>query len=360
MLSCITIGDAHDFPTQQTLNSLPRAARFTLAVCALVLSLASSGAVLVLTPEIESFIDEMAGKHAYDTGLLRRLFTQVQTRASIIRAMSAPATARPWYEFRSRIVEPSRIEGGSRFWLENKSALERAAREFGVPEEIIVATIGIETLYGRNTGNFKVMDALTTLAFEYPPRADFFRSELEQYLLLAREAGLDAGALRGSYAGAIGLPQFIPSSYRKYAIDFDGDGRRDLVGSSADAIGSIANYYQSYGWKTGGAVVAEASRGDAELGALLTAGIRPHTKVSELKSRGVVVQGTVDDDADATVFMIETESGPRLMLGFNNFYVITRYNRSVNYAMAVYELSREIRAQMKGNATVPAEVTSER
>ncbi|HEV7800006.1 MAG TPA: lytic murein transglycosylase, partial [Burkholderiales bacterium] len=167
----------------------------------------------VLRPEYETFIEEMGRKYAYESGPLRRLFAQVQTRPSILRAMATPGTARPWYEFRRRNVEPGRIEGGARFWAENMAALERASREFNVPPEIIVATIGIETMYGRTMGTFKVMDALSTLAFDYPPRADFFKGELEQYLLLVRDSGID-GATRGSYAGAIGIPQFIPSSYR--------------------------------------------------------------------------------------------------------------------------------------------------
>ena len=294
---------------------------------------------------MEAFIEEMVGKHGFEPGPLRRLFGQVQPRPSIIRAMSAPGTARPWYEFRRRNVEPGRIDGGVRFWAANAAALERAGREFGVPPELIVATIGIETMYGRNMGSFKVIDALSTLAFDYPPRAEFFRRELEEYLLLTRDWGIDTGT-RGSYAGAIGIPQFIPSSYRKYAIDFDGDGRRDLAGSTADAIGSVANYYQSFGWTPGGPVVVSAESGEAELGPLLAAGIKPHTRVGELRKRGIVVQEPVDDSAEATVFFVQLETGPKLLLGLNNFYVITRYNRSTNYAMAVWELAREIRAGM--------------
>jgi membrane-bound lytic murein transglycosylase B len=267
----------------------------------------------------------------------------VQPRPSIIRAMSAPGTARPWYEFRRRNVDPGRIEGGVRFWAANAAALERAGRDFGVPPELIVATIGIETLYGRNMGNFRVLDALSTLAFDYPPRADFFKRELEEYLLLVRDFRIDSGT-RGSYAGAIGIPQFIPSSYRKYAVDFDGDGRRDLVRSPADAIGSVAHYYQSYGWKAGAPVVSQANTGDLDVAPFIAQGIKPHTRVADLKSKGFTLTEPVDDATDATIFQLETETGPRVMLGFNNFYVITRYNRSQNYAMAVYELSREIRA----------------
>lgn len=334
--------------------------RLIVAISALAGSLVSSGAVPVLRPDYEAFIEEMGKKHAYDPGLLRKLFSEVQTRPAIVRAMSAPATARPWYEFRRRIVEPGRIDAGVRFWAENSLVVERASREFGVPGELIVATIGIETLYGRHTGNFKVLEALSTLAFDYPPRADFFRSELEEYLLLAREAGLDAGGLRGSYAAAIGLPQFIPSSYRKYAIDFDGDGRRDLVNSIADAIGSVANYYRSFGWTTGAKVAVRALTGDADISALLTADLRPHTKISELKARGVVAQEAIDENAEAAVFSLETEAGPQVMLGLNNFYVITRYNRSVNYAMAVHELAQGIRAQFQVASGSQAESPSER
>jgi len=247
-----------------------------------------------------------------------------------------------------------RIEGGVRFWQQNQAVLEKATREFGVPEEILVATIGIETVYGRNTGSVKVLDALTTLAFDYPPRAEFFRTELEQYLLLVRENGIDAANTRGSYAGAIGLPQFMPSSYRKHAVDFDGDGRRDLVASRADAIGSVANYYRSYNWKTGETAVVAAESGDADLGPLLAAGIKPHTSVRELREKGLVIPDGVDENALATLFSVETERGGKLYLGFNNFYVITRYNRSINYAMAVWELAGEIRAQMASVGTTPS------
>ena len=329
--------------------------RIALTVLALAASSASMSAAPVLRPEIEAFIADMAKKHGYEAAPLRRLLAQAQPRPSIIRAMTAPGTARPWYEYRKRNVDPGRIEAGARFWLENTAALERARKEFGVPEEIIVATIGIETVYGRNTGNFKVLDALTTLAFDYPPRADFFRAELEEFFLLTRESRFDAANMRGSYAGAIGIPQFLPSSYRKYAIDFDGDGKRDLVGSAADAIGSIANYYHSFGWKPGATVVVTANSGDAELGPLLAAGIKPHTKIADLRSRGLILQDGVDETAEATVFTIETETGPKLMLGLNNFYVITRYNRSARYAMAVHDLATTLASRLNSAPpTVPA------
>jgi len=212
---------------------------------------ASAAAQQPLRAEVAAFIEDMVRKHGFERAALQRVFSQVQWRPEIVRAMSAPATARPWHEFRSRYIDATRIAGGVKFWEENAAALLRAGREYGVPEEIIVATIGIETFYGRNTGTVKVIDALATLAFEFPARAELFRGELEEYLLLAREAGFDSLSVRGSYAGAMGIPQFLPSSYRKYALDFDGDGRRNLWGDPTDAIGSVANYYRTFGWLTG-------------------------------------------------------------------------------------------------------------
>jgi membrane-bound lytic murein transglycosylase B len=317
---------------------------FIATVAMLLTSFGVEAAEAALRPEMEAFIEQMQTRHGYDAAALRKAFQQVQPRPSIIRAMSAPSTSRPWFEYRRRIVDPVRIDNGVRFWRENAAALERASKEFGVPEELIVATIGVETLYGRNMGTLKVLDALSTLAFDYPPRAEFFRGELEEYLLLTRESGVRPGTLRGSYAGAIGMPQFLPSSYRKYAVDFDGDGRRDLVDSAADAIGSIANYYRSFGWKKGAPTIVAAEPGEADLGPILAGGIRPHITIAELRKRGVIVQEPVDELAEATVFYVQTEAGPKLLLGLNNFYVITRYNRSINYAMAVWELAVAVKA----------------
>jgi peptidoglycan lytic transglycosylase B len=299
-----------------------------------------------LRPEVESFIAEMVSKHQFERETLRRAFRQVQPQPAIIRAMTAPATARPWYEFRSRAVDPN-IDGGVRFWEENAATLARASREYGVPEEIIVATIGIETRYGRQTGSFRILDALSMLAFDYPQRAEYFRKELEEYLLLTREAGLDLPNVRGSYAGAIGLPQFLPSSYRKYAVDFDGDGRRDL-GAPADSIGSIANYYQSFGWKPGQAIVVPAV--GSGIDSMVDSGVKPSVKVAEFKRRGITPLRPVSDDAEAVLFAVETESGPAYWLGLQNFYVITRYNRSINYAMAIQELAQVLRAAVKPGA----------
>ena len=299
-----------------------------------------------LDPEVEAFIEEMVQKHQFEAAALRKLFVQVKPRPGIVKAISAPSTARPWHEFRSRYLEPQRINTGVAFWREHAVTLEKARREFGVPEEIIVATIGVETFYGRHTGNFRVLDALATLAFRYPPRAELFRSELEHYLLLAREIGIDATGTVGSYAGAMGLPQFLPSSYRRYAIDFDGDGKKDIINNMADAIGSVANYYKAFGWRPGGAVVVPAEV-SGNVDAVLEAGIKPEQKVAELRKLGVTPSGPVDEGAKAALITAVAVTGPRYWLGLNNFYVITRYNRSVNYALTVNELAGELRSQFR-------------
>lgn len=328
----------------------PNALRAVLpAILLLIVSteLAAAEKVRPLDPEVEVFIEEMVQKHQFEARALRRLFTQVQPRPAILRAISTPGTARPWHEFRSRYMEPERVNNGVAFWRVHAATLEKASREFGIPEEIIVATIGVETFYGRNTGNFRVLEALTMLAFRYPPRAELFRSELEHYLLLARETGLDPTGIRGSYAGAMGIPQFLPSSYRNYAIDFDGDGKRDIINSTADAIGSVANYYKAFGWRPGEAVVVPAEVKGSGIAALLETGIKPLLKVAELKSQGVTPVMPMEEGVEAALFMVESATGPRYWLGLNNFYVITRYNRSLNYALTVYELAQELRARFR-------------
>ena len=312
---------------------------------ALVLAAAPTLAAAQLAPDLEAFIQDMVRKHQFSDESLRRMFAKVEPNPAVISAITAPFTARPWHEFRSRNVDAVRINGGVKFWREHAATLARARREFGVPEEIIVATIGVESIYGRRTGGYGVLEALTMLAFNYPPRAELFRSELEHFLLLAREARLDATRVKGSFAGAIGIPQFLPSSYRRYAVDFDGDGRRDLVSSPADAIGSVANYYRAHGWREGQIIAVPAAVGTDGVAELLELGIKPRLNVGELKRRGVSPAEPLEEDPAAALFVVESETGPSYWLGLNNFYVITRYNRSVNYALAVRELARELRAQ---------------
>lgn len=307
-----------------------------------------------LPTDRQAFVQEMVERHGFARPALERALRETKFLGSIIRAMDAPSTALPWHEFRARHVNDVRITGGLKFWNEHADVLERAAAAYQVPPEIIVATIGIETMYGRRTGNVNVLDALVTLAFGYPRRADFFRSELEQFLLLTRENDWKLNAVRGSFAGAIGIPQFIPGSYRKYAVDFDGDGHRDLR-QVADAVGSVANYYRQFGWQQGAPVVIPVDVGNTMLDAMLAAGIAPHTSVAEFRKRGLLPLEPVGDDLLATLIAAEGETGPRYWLGLNNFYVITRYNRSINYALVVHELASILRQQrLRAAGTAPA------
>jgi membrane-bound lytic murein transglycosylase B len=322
------------------------AAAFVCLIC--IIGPARAASSPPLRPEIDSFIDEMVAKHGFQRSSLRKLFRQAQPRPAVIRAISTPGTARPWHEFRATYIEERRIAAGVEFWREHADALGRAQREYGVPEEMIVATIGVETVYGRNMGRFRVLEALSMLTFDYPPRAALFRSELEALLLLSREAGLDALSIRGSYAGAMGIPQFLPSSYRRYAVDFDGDGRSDIWRSASDAIGSVANYYRNFGWETGAPVVIEAHASGDEVENVLAAEFRPHTRIAELRRQGIAPLSPVDDEALAMLLRVEAESGVQYWLGLQNFYVITRYNRSVNYALAVYELAQALKKRMQG------------
>jgi membrane-bound lytic murein transglycosylase B len=300
-----------------------------------------------LRADYEAFIEAVAAKHGLDREALRRLFAQIKPQQSIVRAMNAPSTSLPWHAFRKGHVEAARISGGVKFWNQHAATLARATREYGVPEEIITATIGIETHYGGYTGEFRILDALATLAFDYPKRAEFFRDELEQFVLMGKEGALDIGKLRGSYAGAMGIPQFMPSSYRKYAVDFDGDGKRNLWSSVPDVIGSVANYYKLHEWQPGQIVVMPA-RVSATPDASLTDDILPKTKISEFRKLGIQPAGEVSDDALAALLPLETENGMQYWFGFKNFYVITRYNRSTNYAMAVYEIAQGIKASRRG------------
>ena len=294
-------------------------------------------------PEVKVFIDEMVERHGMDRRELSELFIEAQLREDILRAISRPAESKPWHEYRPIFLTRSRIDGGVAFWNEHADILARAEKAFGVDAQVIVAIIGVETRYGGNTGSYRVIDALSTLAFEYPPRAKFFRSELEHFLLLTQEEQVDRREARGSYAGAMGHGQFISSSYRHYAVDFDGDGRRDLWSSREDIIGSVANYLSVHGWELG-APVAEQVKPKATPATELTgAGIKPSLRVGQLKAAGIPSAQAPGDDTLAALISLEQPSGPEYWLGFNNFYVITRYNRSPLYAMAVYQLSEEIR-----------------
>ncbi len=294
-------------------------------------------------PRLQSFIDRMVEQHRFNGERLKRLFKQVEIRPDIIAAISKPAEAKPWYQYRPIFLTEKRIEGGIAFWSQHAETLERAEREFGIPPEIIVAILGVETRYGKYTGKHRVMDALSTLAFEYPPRSRFFTSELEQYLLMTREEQIDPLSLKGSYAGAMGIPQFISSSYRSYAVDFDDDGHRNLWNNPVDAIGSVANYFKRHGWKRGEPITIQTRVSGNGYQALVKKGIKPQVALREFAAYGVQIPERLEGSQLASLVELETEGIPEFWIGFHNFYVITRYNHSPLYAMAVYQLSSEIR-----------------
>lgn len=292
-------------------------------------------------PAAADFIAEMADRHGFEPEPLQALFDQAELRPSVIARISRPAEALPWHSYRKIFLTDARSEAGAGFWAAHADTLAAAEARFGVAAETIVAIIGVETYFGRHTGTDLVLESLATLAFDYPPRAGFFRGELEQLLLLCRDEGFDPAALQGSYAGAMGLPQFIPSSYRRLAIDFDGDSQRDLFHSPADAIGSVANYLARSGWQPGESVAVPARvQGNAH-GELLQQGLKPSVTLAELRGLGVSPASPANA-SKAALLTLEAEQGREFWLGFNNFYAITRYNRSPLYAMAVRDLGREI------------------
>lgn len=291
-------------------------------------------------PGIPAFIDEMVTKHQFKRSELVQVFQRAEYRQDVIDAITAPATIKPWLEYRAAFINPRRVSGGLKFWTQYADALQRAEKLYGVPQEIIIAVIGVETLYGRNAGTYRTLDALTTLAFDYPRRVDFFRSELEQYLLLAREQNFDLLAIRASYAGALGIPQFMPSSYRKLAVDFNHDGRIDLLHDPEDAIGSVANYLSQYGWITGEPVAMRAKVSDET-----RIGYAPSARRMEAWAlAGVVPVGKVDTGMYSYLVDFTVDNGKEYWFGFNNFAVITTYNNSTFYAMSVYQLAEELRA----------------
>lgn len=300
--------------------------------------------------DVKAFITEMVERHGFEADSLRTMFRGVQISEGVLKAIAKPAEALPWYKYREIFVKPDRVEQGVRFWEENRAALERARGAYGVPEEFIVAIIGVETRYGRNAGQYKVIDSLATLAFEYPPRAAFFRGELEQYLLLSREQGFDPLALQGSYAGAMGIPQFISSSYRNYAVDFDVDGVTDIWANADDAIGSVGNYFHRHGWLKGGLVTVPAETIAGATVAAPASGLEPDVGAADLEAMGIRPALQLPDGEKVKLLALEVESGKEYWLGLRNFYVITRYNRSPLYAMAVFQLAQLIRERQSGAA----------
>ncbi len=328
---------------------------FKAFVAATALFVSSSVLALDTSREdVSRFIDEMVAEHDYDRETLERYFAEAKIQDRILELMSRPAEKRfTWGEYRERFMTEERIDLGAKFWREHEAMLNRVSEGTGVPVEIIVGIIGVETYYGRITGSHRVIDALSTLAFEYPRRAKFFRKELKEFLVLARDEGLDATEATGSYAGAMGLPQFMPSSFRAYAVDSTGDGRIDIWNDWEDVAGSIANYFVRHGWQESEDVVARATLGDAFKGKAPKPKntLKPGTTVDGLSKKGVMFATELGGDAKSQLLAYEGSEGPEYWVGFHNFFVITRYNRSVMYALTVHQLGQEVAAQVRANAT---------
>ena len=296
--------------------------------------------------EVEQFILSMHKNHGFDEKELAGKFDQINPNATVLQAIqpaAMPEGQRSWQRYRQRFVNSRRIKNGLIFWENNKAALHYASAQYGVPPEIIVSIIGIETDYGSHMGNFNVLEALATLAFDYPRRAAFFKRELEHFLLLARENRFSALGIRGSFAGAIGIPQFLPSSWRNYAVDFDNNQLIDLINSPCDAIGSVGNFLLVHGWIEGAPIASPITRMQMDPNKPIARGIKPDLPLEEFWARGVFAKGDPEQPA-ALVGLVTTNQPTEYWAGFNNFYVITRYNRSSFYAMAVFQLAEALRA----------------
>ena len=304
-------------------------------------------------PDVAEFIDEMVSKHAFGRDALRAVLAQARIKASIIEKISKPAERTlTWGEYRKIFITRERINAGSTFWRDNRTMLERISKESGVPVQMIVGIIGVETYYGRITGKDRVIDALATLAFDYPPRAKFFRNELEQFLVLAREENIDATVPTGSYAGAMGRPQFMPSSFRAYAVDATGDGKRDIWNNWADVAGSVANYFVEHGWRSGEEVTTQATLGGDWKGAAPEPRntLKATETVESLSRKGVLFATDMSAGSKGELLTYEGSNGTEYWVGFHNFFVITKYNRSVMYALAAHQLGQEIAARLDDDA----------
>jgi len=329
-----------------------------LALASLLLPcFALADAAFLARPDVQRYIDEQVSAGRFSRPELEAVFANVQTKPSIIAIMDRPSTSRPWYQFQASHVTQNRINAGVAFWRANADLLTRAETTYGVPASVIAAILGIETNYGQTAGTFRVADALATLGFDYPRRAEYFRSELTELLLLSKEEHKNPLTFKGSFAGAMGWPQFMPSSFRKWAVDFDGDGQRDIWNNVADVTGSIAHYFQLHGWKAGDDIIVPANVAPGpQIDKLIADKFNLHYTVGELKAMGVTPLAPVNDDVKAVLVPLETSAGvTQYWLGLNNFYVITRYNKSTLYAKAAQELAQAIKerylAATAANAT---------
>jgi membrane-bound lytic murein transglycosylase B len=334
------------------LYALSRRLKVLLVICCLWAPLSCAADHYNANPAALDLIDELVEQEGFDRHELVKVFASAERKDSILKAISRPAEkTKPWHEYREIFLTEKREKEGEAFYNTHRQTLERAQRETGVPAEIIVSIIGVETYYGRITGSYRVIDALSTLAFDYPRRSEFFTSELKHFLILTREQGVNPLQPVGSYAGAMGYGQFMPSSYRSYAVDFDGDEKADIWENPVDAIGSVANYFKAHGWRPGAPVVFPArvtsDTLDESLFVKSRKDLKPRHTVAEFAAAGITTEQALDPQSPAVALQFELESGYEYWLGVHNFYVITRYNHSAMYAMSVYQLAQRIAARIQ-------------
>jgi len=336
---------------------------FLAAACLFTMQPVSASSDFLSRADVRAFIESMSKEHGIDTADLERILGDVRYTPVAVRLINpvpstAPSPARSYARYRAKFLTPALISEGSRFWSLHAEDLARAEEEYGVPSEVIVGILGVETAFGQNTGSFRAIDALATIAFDGERRQDYFRDELKELLLLARDTGIDPLVIKGSYAGAVGLPQFMPSSYRRYAVDFDGDGIIDLLGSPADAIGSVASYIKAFGWVAGEAPTAPVRLASGSEADFVTGLERVHD-VSDVQNQGVVFSGRDPPAGLCSIFELPTPGKPsKFVAGFTNFEVVTRYNRSTFYASAVLELGEAI-LKSRGPVQLASAKTSE-
>jgi membrane-bound lytic murein transglycosylase B len=323
-----------------------------LLLCAALLALRPEPVlgIDIKRPEVKEFIAHMADTYGFKKRALRKLLKSADSQPAILDAMAKPAEkAKLWYEYRPIFINERRIREGTEFWTAHRQALDEASIKTGVAPEYLAAILGVETYYGRLTGTYRVLDALVTLSFDYPPREKFFRDELEQFLLLTRDAHLDPKTLRGSYAGAMGAPQFMPSNYRRFAVDADANGRIDLWNDWPDVCASVGNYLKEHGWSAGEPVLTEATVPPEKAGDLDGRKLALSETVASLEAKGVSFDAALAPDAPAILIAADEADGVHWRVGYNNFFVITRYNHSALYAMAVYELATAVKQRMQLN-----------
>jgi membrane-bound lytic murein transglycosylase B len=321
-----------------------------LPLLILILTSHTASALDTDRADVRLFIDSMVSEHDYDRATLEAVLQNAETQESILKAISKPAEKTlQWHEYRDIFLTDERIRAGAAFWREHDAELQRISGATGVSIEILVGIIGVETYFGRITGGYRVLDALSTLAFDYPPRSKFFRSELKHFLLLVREEEMDATDATGSYAGAMGRPQFMPSSFREYAVDSNDDGKRDIWSNWTDVIGSVANYFVRHGWVADAQVVAQAKLGEQWRGETPKNTIKPKETITSLSHQGVLFVTDLPGDQKSHLQTLDGEDGKEYWVAFHNFFVITRYNTSVMYALAVHQLGQEIALEVNSD-----------